>query len=158
MAKFGIDPVVVNENVGQHIMATVQPQYSTSQMTSVFSTLAEAQAQFYSNLTGPYAAPSGITNGFQKLSENELASIGAYDVIEQGLQNQSHVEYLYESIFYPSGPTPFHTPQTSRSYISLTASSLVALSRGNVALKSSSMSDPPDINPNVRVQFPTGQI
>ncbi|KAF5858199.1 hypothetical protein ETB97_004701 [Aspergillus alliaceus] len=165
LAKVGVEPVVVNENVGQHlndhsvfsIMAVVQPHGSTSQMTSTFAMLSEAQTQFYSNLSGPYTAPSGITNGFQKLTENELQSIGAGEVIAEGLQNQSHVEYLYESIFYPGGPTPFYAPKENESYISLTASSLVALSRGNISLRSNSMSEPPSINPNY-YSHPTDRI
>jgi hypothetical protein len=142
-------------------MATVQLQDSTSQMISVASALRDAQTQFYSNLSGQYTAPSGITNGFQKLSEDQLRSIGADEVIAQGLQNQSHIEYLYESIFYPGSPTPFYTPKSNESYISLTASSLVALSRGNITLKSNSMSDPPNINPNVCIspsRFPLIQL
>ncbi|KAF7591431.1 hypothetical protein BBP40_001592 [Aspergillus hancockii] len=165
LKKFGIEPIVVNENIGRHlndhsvfsIMATVQPQDSTSQMTSEAATLSEAQTQFYSNLSGQYTAPSGITNGFQKLSEDQLRSIGADEIIKEGLQNQSHIEYLYESIFYPGSPTPFYTPKSNESYISLTASSLVALSRGNITLKSNSMSDPPNINPNY-YSHPTDRI
>ena len=131
-------------------MATVPPEFSTSDMMSTFSDLREAQNQFFDNLTGPYTAPSGITNGFQRFTEDELRSIGADEVVDKGLLNQSHVEYLYESMFYPGGPTPFYVPQANESYISLTASSMVALSRGNITLKSKSLADPPNINPNVR--------
>ncbi|KAK2756245.1 hypothetical protein FQN54_005653 [Arachnomyces sp. PD_36] len=155
--EFGIEPVVVNDNIGQHlndhsvfsIMATVQnPEYSTSNMVSTFEGLQEAQIEFFNNLTGPYTAPSGITNGFQKLTEEQLRAIGAEAVIDAGLQNQSHIEYLYESIFYPGGPTPYYIPRDNESYISITASSLVALSRGNLTLKSTSILDAPNINPN----------
>lgn len=135
-------------------MATVKsPEFSTTEMVSTFEGLQEAQAQFFNNLTGPYTAPSGITNGFQKLTEDQLKSIGAEDVIDAGLQNQSHVEYLFESIFYPGGPTPYYIPTDDESYISLTASSLVALSRGNITIKSTSILDPPDINPNVSINL-----
>ncbi|KAI9803052.1 MAG: hypothetical protein M1826_005030 [Phylliscum demangeonii] len=153
---FGISPVLVNENVGQHmndhsvfsIMATSTREASTSQINNNFVNLEAAQAEFYANDSGPYSAPSGITNGFQQLSTAELFAIGAGDVVRQGLTNRSHVEYLYESIFYPGGPTPFYVPRGNESYISLTASSLVALSRGNLTLRSSSMADAPVINPN----------
>ncbi|KAL9106549.1 MAG: hypothetical protein Q9227_008464 [Pyrenula ochraceoflavens] len=165
--SLGIKPVLINENVGQHmndhsvfsIYATVTPDASTSSMSANSSSLEAAQAAFYSSLQGPYTAPSGITNGFQQLSNAELSSIGAQEIIDQGLTNRSHIEYLYESIFYPSGPTfatqtpasasnPYYVPQTNLSYISLTASSLVALSRGNLTLRSASPSDAPNINPN----------
>jgi hypothetical protein len=121
-------------------------------MMASSTNLMAAQREFYNNLTGPYTAPSGITNGFQMLSDEELESIGAHEIIRQGLTNQSHIEYLYESIWYPGGPTPYYTPKDNESYISLTASSLVALSRGNVTLKSDSMADLPSVNPNVRPQ------
>ncbi|KAF1817457.1 choline dehydrogenase [Eremomyces bilateralis CBS 781.70] len=159
LEKFGISLVLINENIGQHlndhsvfsIMAKAQPQASTSQMAASFDSLDQAQEQFYSNLSGPYTAPSGITNGFQIMSDSELKAIGAGEIILRGLTNQSHVEYLYESIWYPGGPTPFYIPKSNESYISLTASNLVALSRGNITLKSSSMADAPNINPNYYV-------
>jgi choline dehydrogenase len=156
LEDFGIEPVVINENVGQHlndhnvfsIMAVTEPQFSTTQMLADFDNLRAAQEEFYNNLTGPYTAPSGITNGFQQLSEEELREIGAGAVVDAGLMGQAHVEYLYESMFYPGGPTPYYIPKSNESYISLTASSLVALSRGNVTIRSSSMDSSPVINPN----------
>ncbi|PGH08479.1 hypothetical protein AJ79_05968 [Helicocarpus griseus UAMH5409] len=154
--KFGIDHVLINENIGRNlddhsvfsIMATVHPEFSTSQMFASPDNLQTAQAEFYNNLTGPYTAPSGITNGFQMLSDAELESIGAHEIIAQGLTNRSHIEYLYESIWYPGGPTPYQVPDDDVSYISFTASNLVAASRGNVTLRSISMNNAPQVNPN----------
>lgn len=131
-------------------MARAQPESVTSEMSASFENLRAAQDEYYNNLTGPYTAPSGITNGFQKLSKDELERIGAGAVVDDGLMNQAHIEYLYESIWYPGGPTPYYIPLANESYISLTASSLVALSRGNVTLRGSSMSAAPVINPNVK--------
>ncbi|KAL2756648.1 hypothetical protein ACRALDRAFT_1048925 [Sodiomyces alcalophilus JCM 7366] len=156
LEEYGIEPIVINENIGQHlddhsvfsIMAKVDERDSTTQYLVQFDLLTDAQEEFYSNGTGVYTAPSGITNGFQKLSEKELKDIGAGAVVENGLSNQSHIEYLYESIWYPGGPTPYYTPLPNESYISLTASSMVALSRGNVTIKGSSMAQAPVINPN----------
>ncbi|GME49661.1 GMC oxidoreductase [Neofusicoccum parvum] len=156
LAKFGIAPVMVNDNIGRHmndhsvfsIMARVRNESSTTQMSASIASLQEAQAAFYEDLEGPYTAPSGITNGFQELSGEELASIGARELVDRGLVNQSHIEYLYESIWYPWIPTPYYAPRDGESYISLTASSMVALSRGSVSLRSASMSDAPTINPN----------
>ncbi|KAK1975635.1 GMC oxidoreductase [Colletotrichum cereale] len=156
LKEFGIDPVHINENIGQHlndhsvfsIMAASTPEYSTSDMSATYAALRQAQNEFYTNATGEYTAPSGITNAFQKLSEDELNKIGAGDVVGAGLANQSHIEYLFESVFYPGGPTPYYTPRGNETYVSLTASSMVALSRGNVTLRSSSMAEFPKINPN----------
>lgn len=135
------------------IMATVRRNASTSQMFASAGSTQAAQAEFYNNLTGPYTAPSGITNGFQMLLDDELESIGAHEIIAQGLTNRSHIEYLYESMWYPGGPTPYYIPDEDISYISLTASNLVAASRGNITLRSNSMSDAPRVNPNVGKSF-----
>ncbi|KAK7510106.1 GMC oxidoreductase [Phyllosticta citriasiana] len=77
--------------------------------TPEFSPSDMAQEEFYARVTGQYKAP------------------------------RSHIEYLYKSDFYPNGPTPCYTPKGDENYISLMASSLVALSRGNVSLQSNSM-------------------
>ncbi|RGP72472.1 alcohol dehydrogenase [Fusarium sporotrichioides] len=153
LEKFAVEPVLINENIGRNvfsIMARVEDdiQFSSSQLSSDFTLLEAAQEEFYSNGTGPYTAPSGITNGFQRLSEQELFEIGAGSVVEAGLGDQSHIEYLFESTWYPSGPTPYYKQLPNESYISLTASSMVALSRGNISLKSTSMMMAPEINPN----------
>ncbi|EXJ75969.1 uncharacterized protein A1O5_00477 [Cladophialophora psammophila CBS 110553] len=173
LSQNGINPVHINENVGQNlndhcvfsIMALVEQTASTSSMSVSASTLEAAQQQFLDSLTGPYTAPSGITNGFQQLSNATLRAIGAQAVLNAGLVNQSHVEFLYESLFYPSGlaflpssggtsstggtsSSAYYVPQSNLSYISLTASPLVALSRGSVTLKSASIFDAPNIDPN----------
>ncbi|KAF1954257.1 glucose-methanol-choline oxidoreductase-like protein [Byssothecium circinans] len=156
LEKVGVSPVLINENVGQHlndhsvfsIMARANPSASTTTMSSTPDNLQAAQANFYNNLTGPYTAPSGVTNGFQLLSTEELTSIGAQAVIAAGLANQNHIEYLFESIWYPWIPTPYYAPLPNESYISITASSMVQLSRGNITLRTASMSDAPLINSN----------
>ncbi|KAJ0117444.1 choline dehydrogenase [Diaporthe amygdali] len=153
---FGITPLVVNENVGRNlndhsvfsIMATARPESSTTEMAATVQNLQNAQAQYFQNLSGPYTAPSGITNGFLKFSEDELEALNLTEIITRNLASQNHIEFLYESVWYPWIPTPFYAPRDNESYISLTASSMVQLSRGNVSLRSSSMSDPPVINPN----------
>jgi hypothetical protein len=139
----------MNDHSVFSIMAISTPEASTSTINNDIKKLSAAQAEFYANDSGTYTAPSGITNGFQQLSNETLQAIGAQAVIDAGLTNRSHIEFLYESIFYPGGPTPFYTPLGNESYISLTASSLVALSRGNLTIRSGSMADAPIINPSV---------
>jgi choline dehydrogenase-like flavoprotein len=157
----------MNDHCVFSIMALVQQSASTSSMAINDTTLAAAEQQFLTDGTGPYSAPSGITNAFQQLTNATLRAIGAQAVLDAGLVNQSHVEFLYESVFYPSGVAAlprgsgsgistspgsanayYYIPQSNLSYISLTASPLVALSRGSVTLKSSSMFDAPNIDPN----------
>ena len=155
----------MNDHSVFSVMALVEKSASTSSMAVNDTTLESAQQQFLNDMSGEYSAPSGITNAFQHLSNATLQAIGAQAVIDVGLANQSHVEFLYESLFYPSGlaslpstggssstggasSTSYYVPLANMSYISLTASSLVALSRGNVSLKSASMGDAPNIDPN----------
>jgi choline dehydrogenase-like flavoprotein len=162
----GIEPVVVNENVGQHlndhsvfsIMARAQDNASTTDMSRTPQNLREAQTQYYTNLTGQYTAPSGVTNGFQRLSEQQLRDIGAEAIIDAGLANQAHIEYLFETVWYPWLPTPFWAPLPNESYISVTASSMVQLSRGEVTLRTASMSDQPLINSNYYADPTDGAI
>ncbi|KAF9701202.1 hypothetical protein EKO04_000040 [Ascochyta lentis] len=156
LEKVGIESVIINKNVGQNlndhsvfsIMARAEPFASTTEMSSSPQNLREAQTLFYTNLTGPYTAPSGITNGFQKLTEQQLRDINASAIIDAGLANQTHIEYLFESVWYPWIPTPFWAPLANESYISVTASSMVQLSRGSVTLRTASMSDKPLVDPN----------
>jgi choline dehydrogenase len=70
------------------------------------------------------------------------------------------MEFLWENSYYPGGPSFFSSatnptdsqayyyPQSNESYFSLTAQTTVALSRGNVSIRSTSMYDDPLINPN----------
>jgi choline dehydrogenase len=139
-------------------MARAEPNASTTEMSSSPENLRAAQTLFYTNLTGPYTAPSGITNGFQQLTEQQLRDIGAEAVIDAGLANQTHIEYLFESVWYPWIPTPFWAPRAEDSYISVTASSMVQLSRGTVTLRTSSMSDKPLIDSNYYADPTDGAI
>ncbi|KAK1510059.1 hypothetical protein CABS01_07731 [Colletotrichum abscissum] len=161
LKAFDIEPVVINENVGQHMMdhnvysisATVVPEASTHYLMFNTTNVQASQDEYYSTGKGVYTAPGGITNGFQELSSEQLKSIGAGAVIEAGLTNRSTVEFLFESFFYPNSPGPTYEPSADGSYISITVSSMVALSKGNVTIQSSGMSDAPIINPNAIHQY-----
>ncbi|KAK7510210.1 GMC oxidoreductase [Phyllosticta citriasiana] len=111
-----IDIVHENVNVGQHL--NDHSVFSImAKSTPEFLTSDMAQEEFYARGTGQYKAP-------RQISADMLREIGA------GLENYD---------FYPNGPTPCYTPKGDENYISLMASSLVALSRGNVSLQSNSM-------------------
>lgn len=131
------------------ISATVVPEASTHYLMFNTTAVEASQEEYYSTGKGVYTAPGGITNGFQELSSENLESIGAGAVVEAGLTNRSTVEFLFESFFYPNSPGPTYEPSADGSYISITVSSMVALSKGNITIQSSSMSDNPIINPNV---------
>jgi choline dehydrogenase len=142
------------------VIARAQESSTSSVLYANASTQEAAREEFYESLTGRWTAPSGITNGFQRMSAEKLNSIGAGAIVEAGLVNQSHMEFLYENSYYPGGPSFFSSatnptdsqayyfPQSNESYFSLTAQTTVALSRGSVSLKSMSVYDDPDIDPN----------
>ncbi|KAG7040071.1 hypothetical protein JMJ77_0010350 [Colletotrichum scovillei] len=128
LEAFDIEPVAINENVGQHMMdhnvysisATVVPEASTHYLMFNTTNVQASQDEYYSTGKGVYTAPGGITNGFQELSSEQLESIGAGAVIEAGLTNRSTVEFLFESFFYPNSPGPTYEPSADGSYISIT--------------------------------------
>ncbi|KAK2133340.1 glucose-methanol-choline oxidoreductase [Fusarium oxysporum II5] len=153
---FNIEPVAINENVGQHmvdhnlysISATVVPEASTHQLMFNSTAVEASQEEYYTTGKGVNTAPGGVTNGFQELSGKKLQKICAEAVIDAGLANRSTVELLLESFFHPNSPGPTYEPSSDQSYISISVSSMVALSKGNITLQSSGMSDTPIINPN----------
>ncbi|KAH7253717.1 choline dehydrogenase [Fusarium redolens] len=153
---FNIEPIVINDDVGHHMMdhnlysisATVVPEASTHQLMFNSTSVEASQEEYYTTGKGVYTAPGGITNGFQKLSNEQLQKIGAEAVIDAGLTNRSTVEFLFESFFYPNLPGPTYELSSDQSYISISVSSMVALSKGNITLQSSGMSDAPIINPS----------
>jgi choline dehydrogenase len=117
--------------------------------------LAEEQRIFY-NSSDPrekakskWSAPSGCTNAFQEISDNELDTFGAGDIVKAGLVHQAHNEILYESVWYPQAFNKYGQPQRNTTYISLTVSNMAALSRGSVKVGSNSPLSDPVIDPNV---------
>ena len=156
LAAAGVTPALVNENVGQHmadhhvfsVVAQVQPQASYDSIFNDLPAVQAAQAAFFANTSGPFTGGPGITNGFQRLTAAQLTETGADAVVAAGLANQSHVEFSYEAAWYPPVPTKYFAPAKNGNYISLTASSMAPLSRGNVSITSGMITDPPVISPN----------
>lgn len=138
------------------VISKVKPEASTSDIAADVAVLQKEQREyFFEGFTerwhSRWSAPSGITNCFQEMPANELKDNGLQEILDMNLTAQAHTEYLYESIAYPGGSSRFFTPLSNESYISMTASNLVAQSRGNITIGSGSMLDYPSINPNVSV-------
>lgn len=167
LQKYGIEPIVVNDNVGHHmqdhtafsVIHAVKSGFasiaSTSDMANNLNLLSSEQRAFYaggkSRWNSKWSAPSGCTNGFQEIPNEELESFGAGDIVRAGLVHQAQNEILYESIWYPQFfSEKYGSPRSNTSYISVTVSNLAALSRGTVKIGSSSPLSDPKINPNVR--------
>ncbi|RKL21677.1 hypothetical protein BFJ68_g1989 [Fusarium oxysporum] len=77
---FNIEPVVINENAGQHMMdhnlysisATVVPESSAHQLMFNSTAVEASQEEYYTTGKGVYTAPGGITKGFPELSGKKL--------------------------------------------------------------------------------------
>ncbi|KAK2924301.1 FAD/NADP-binding domain superfamily [Fusarium oxysporum f. sp. vasinfectum] len=113
---FNIEPVVINENAGQHHSS---PEASAHQLMFNSTAVEASQEEYYTTGKGVYTAPGGIANGFQELSGKKLQKISAEAVIDAGLTNRSTVELLFESFFYPNSPGPTYEPSSDQSYISI---------------------------------------
>jgi choline dehydrogenase-like flavoprotein len=129
------------------VIAEADPSISYSSLYHDYSKLQQA-TQEYKEAKGPLTAPVGLAFGFEKVSSDTLASIGASELIARGRSDQAHIEYLYETIYYPNLPTPYYSSKEyNTSYVSFTAAILAPTSRGTVSVLSNSLSDPPQIDP-----------
>lgn len=108
-----------------------------------------SEAEYYNKGSGVYTGVAGATNAFQAYSNEKLRSIKADAVIEAGLTDRAAVEFLFNAMFFPVGPTAAHTPALDGSYFSITSSPLVSLSEGSVSIRSALMADAPIVQPNV---------
>jgi choline dehydrogenase len=129
------------------VIAEADPSISYSSLYHDYSNLQQATHD-YKEAKGPLTAPVGLAFGFEKVSSDTLDSIGASALITQNRSNQAHIEYLYETIYYPNLPTPYYSSKEyNTSYVSFTAAIVAPTSRGTVSVLSNSLSDPPQIDP-----------
>jgi choline dehydrogenase-like flavoprotein len=102
-------------------------------------------AQEFQSSQGPFTAPIGLSFGFEKIPASTLSEIGASSLA----QDQAHVEYFYESIYYPNLPNPYYLPtEYNTSYVSLTAGLIAPVSRGSVSVLTNSITNAPQIDLN----------
>lgn len=153
LAKVGVELYVDRQGVGKdlqdHTYFSVNVQADSSisydPLYSDYSKLQAAASEFEES-EGPLVAPIGPSFAFEKIPVETLNQIGAA-ALAANRSDQAHIEYLYESNFYPNYPTPQYTPQQyNTTYISLTAALVAPQSRGSVSVKSNSNTDPPQID------------
>ncbi|KAK3306255.1 glucose-methanol-choline oxidoreductase [Chaetomium strumarium] len=151
--KAGIKVYLANENVGQNLQdhtyfsinVEVGPSISVSSLYHDLSKLQKAEQEFQDS-KGPLTAPVGLSYGFEKIPADVLTSINATTLASER-PNQAHIEYYYETIYYPNVPSPYYrSHEYNTSYISLTAGLVAPLSRGSVSIRSNSLSDAPEID------------
>lgn len=154
LAEHGIKTFVENENVGKKLQdhtyfslnVRTEANISYSSLYNDISRLQTAQAE-YQDSQGPLIAPIGPSFGFEKLNASTLSQLDASNFLKDRV-NQSHIEYYYETTFYPARPTPQYVPLPNESYVSFTAGIIAPVSRGDISIQSKSASDPPQINLN----------
>ena len=122
---------------------------SNSNLYYDIANLEEAEAEYFGNNSGRLTSPTGITNAFHQLNQEDFQSLNITGHTSQNNPNQSQVEYIYTALFYPFTPSQYFTPSTKDNYFTVGASLVAATSRGTVSLASSFAGDPPVINPNV---------
>ena len=153
LAKVGVQLYVGNDNIGKNLQdhtyfsvyAEADDSISYDPLYSDYSKTQAATAQFQQS-EGPFIAPIGLSYGFEQIPPETLTAIGA-DALLADRSKQAHVEYYYETEFYPNYPTPQYSPmQYNTTYISITGGLTAPLSKGSVSIKSNSISDPPQID------------
>lgn len=158
LQEFGIPIYHVNKHVGLHmqdhcyfsVIARVMNDASASQVYNRIDLLQAAQREYTNNHTGPLTTPVGPTYGFQQILDTDLQRLDFVGALGNRT-NQSHIEYLWENIYYPSEPSmvlPQYPNNLNESFMSVTAALLAPVSRGNVSLQSNAIGDAPLINLN----------
>jgi choline dehydrogenase-like flavoprotein len=127
------------------INVEVNPSISASSLYHDLSKLQKAEQEFQES-KGPLTAPVGLSYGFEKIPTDVLTAINATTLASER-PNQAHIEYYYETIYYPNVPSPYYRHhEHNTSYISLTAGLVAPLSKGSVSVRSNSLSDAPEID------------
>ena len=153
LAKVGVQLYVGNDNIGKNLQdhtyfsvyAEADASISYDPLYSDISKTQAATTQFEQS-EGPLIAPPGLSYAFEQIPSGTLTAIGA-ETLRADRSQQAHVEYYYESEFYPNYPTPQYSPtQYNTSYISFTAGLIAPLSKGSISIKSNSISDGPVID------------
>ena len=102
------------------------------------------------NRTGPLTVTDNPSFAFQKIPEDDLRALNATELLEDRA-DQAHIEYLFETDYYPPYPGPRLTqypPLITDGFISITAALIAPVSRGSITLQSPLPNDPPVIDPN----------
>ena len=133
------------------IIATARENSSHTSVFRNYAKLQAAQEEYSKSFGGPLNTPIGPSFAFEQLNSSTLRSIGAEGLLNR--TNTSIVEYLIETDYFPAVDTQLYPPFPNQSYISLTAAVIAPTSRGNVTLRSSTISDAPVINPNVSIRL-----
>jgi choline dehydrogenase-like flavoprotein len=118
--------------------------------SSLYHNVAKEQqaSQEFQSAEGPFTAPIGLSFGFEQINASTLSGIGASSLAQEK-PNQAHIEYFYETIYYPNLPNPKYFPtEYNTSYVSMTAGLVSPKSRGSVSVQTNSITNGPQIDLN----------
>lgn len=152
LAKVGVQLYVGNDNIGKNLQdhtyfsvyAEADSSVSYDPLYSDISKMQAAAAE-YQESDGPFIAPIGLSYAFESIPSETLTAIGAGALMNRS--EQAHIEYYYNTIYYPNYPTPQYSPmQYNTTYVSITGGLIAPLSKGSVSIQSNAISDPPQID------------
>ncbi|KAK3312736.1 hypothetical protein B0H66DRAFT_595261 [Apodospora peruviana] len=83
----------------------VDPSIFASSLYHDISKLQQAEQEYSQQREGPLTAPVGLAYGFERIPTDTLRAIGAPTLASERL-DQAHIEYYYETIYYPNIPDP----------------------------------------------------
>ncbi|KAE8137489.1 GMC oxidoreductase [Aspergillus pseudotamarii] len=152
LQKYGIPVVADRPGVGQNMQDQIFADIVHRVNLPTASTLGITEADivaYQTNATGPLTNPGGEFGGFEKIPaalRTGLSNATA-KTLAQYPSDWPEIQYLALPEFIGDlGTTP--APNDGYNYASLMGTLMTPTSRGTVTISSSSMRDPPLINPN----------
>ena len=142
--------------VGQNLWD--QPWFGSSYRVNVITAsnlqnsptaLLAAEEEYQTEATGPFAISSGGVFGWEKLPNRTSLSAVALAALATFPADWPEIEFLPVSA-YLGNQSNHQTadPRDGNNYASMATALITPVSRGNISINSSSMADPPLINPN----------
>ncbi|KAJ9264577.1 CAZyme family AA3 [Paecilomyces variotii] len=144
----------VGQNMWDHILFGPTYRVDVDTYTKVIrdpAFLAEAVVSYITNQTGPLAGNVADYLGFERLPKaylDQLSESARHDLATFP-SDWPHIEYIVAPGYVGNfGNLPLNQPFDGYEYGTILAAIIAPLSRGNVTLKSASITDKPLINPN----------
>lgn len=134
----------MQDHTAVSIVHEIKPEFahiaSTNDMTYDFNIINKEQRDFWAGgskrWNSKISATGGDTNAFKQMTNAELESIGAGELVKLDLTGQAHNEFSYNSLWYPQVFSKYGKAEPGKAYISIFVSNLVAQSKGTVKLGS----------------------
>lgn len=154
----------MQDHTAVSIVHEIKPEFahiaSTEDMTYDFNIVNKEQRNFWAGgskrWNSKISATGGATNAFKRMSDAELESIGAGELIKLNLTGQAHNEFSYNSLWYPQVFSQYGKAEPGKAYMSIFVSNMVAQSKGTVKLGTNVPFQAPVLDNNV--SLPSGNL